>query len=81
MSAPRYNPPPNPYLSGREKEIILHTAQGHAAKWIASHLHISMHTVKKHRFNAYTKLGVSNAPMAVAAAIFQGYLTEEEWLT
>ena len=55
--------------------------QGKNIDWISKHMRLSQHTVKNHRYRAYSKLGVSTAPAAVAAAIFEGQITEEEWLT
>ena len=68
-------------LSNRERQVLVHTAQGKDILWISKHLRLSRHTIKHHRYSAYSKLGVSTAAHAVAAAIFDGQITEEEWLT
>ncbi|PRR75045.1 response regulator transcription factor [Neomoorella humiferrea] len=47
-------------LSKREKEIFLLARRGLKNKEIATHLHISAHTVHNHLLNIYRKLGISN---------------------
>ena len=47
-------------LTPRERQIIHSILHGHASKAIASHLDISVETVKLHRKNAYRKLTVRN---------------------
>lgn len=55
-------------LSEREKEILLLIKQGLPSKLIADTLHISLHTVNRHRQNIISKLSVANSIEAVMAA-------------
>lgn len=52
-------------LTAREKEILELLSKGLLYKEIASHLSISIDTVKRHCFNIYEKLHVSNRTEAV----------------
>lgn len=47
-------------LSKREKEIVLHLAQGDTNSQMARELYISPHTIRTHISNIYKKLDVSN---------------------
>jgi DNA-binding NarL/FixJ family response regulator len=49
-----------PLLSGREKEIVQHVAQGFRNREIGEKLFISEQTVKNHLHNIFDKLGVSD---------------------
>ena len=55
-------------LSAREKEILELLVRG-LLKEIAASLGISMETVKRHCFNIYQKLHVSNRSEAIAVNI------------
>ncbi len=55
-------------LTAREVEILRLIAAGMRNQEIASHLFISLSTVKRHVANAYGKLGVSHRTEAVARA-------------
>lgn len=61
-------------LSGREKEILRLIKQGKASKQIAADLHISVHTVSRHRQNILEKLSVNNSVEAVQAATEMGLI-------
>lgn len=52
-------------ISQREKEILLHVAQGFTYKEIADQLYLSPETVKKHLGNCYRKLGAGNKLQAL----------------
>lgn len=53
-------------LPPRQLEIILLLAEGMSFKEIADHLGIAFSTVNSHASRAYARLGVKNAPQAVA---------------
>lgn len=55
-------------LSDREKDILHLIRNGLLSKEIADRLHISVHTVNRHRQNILQKLSVSNSMEAVRAA-------------
>ncbi len=52
-------------LSAREKEILQHLAKGLLYKEISAELNISQETVRKHVYNIYEKLHVSNRVEAI----------------
>lgn len=58
----------NQILSGREKEILKCVGNGLASKEIAEQLHISLHTVNRHRQNILEKLRVKNSIEALKVA-------------
>ena len=62
-------------LSDRELEILLLVARGMGNQQIASSLHLSEATVKRHLANIYPKIGVSSRGEAVSKAL------KEEWIT
>ena len=62
-------------LSKRELEILLQAARGMSNRIIASHLHITEATVKRHLANIYPKIGVGSRGEAVRVAL------EKEWFT
>lgn len=62
-------------LSGRELEVLLLTARAMSNSQIASHLHISEGTVKRHLTNIYAKLGVSSRSDAAKQALTSGLIT------
>ena len=65
-------------ISKREMEVLALIAEGLLQKQIASRLDISAHTVNEHIQHIYSKLGVQNAPAAVAKAYRSGILPAEE---
>ena len=62
-------------LSNRELEILLLIARAMSNNQIASRLHISEGTVKRHLTNIYTKLGVCSRADAAKKALTSGLLT------
>jgi DNA-binding NarL/FixJ family response regulator len=55
-------------LSGREMEILQYTIKGWDAKQIAAHLNLSVHTVRKHTANIYTRLHVNSKAQVIHLA-------------
>lgn len=55
-------------MSKRELEILQLIGEGHANQEIADRLVITLHTVKKHSSNIFTKLGVTSRTQAVVRA-------------
>jgi len=55
-------------LTEREKEILLHTINGHDAKRIATILDVSVNTVRKHIANIYQKLHVNSKAQIISLA-------------
>ncbi len=53
-------------LTKREEEILRLSMQGYNEKSIADKLHLSVRTVKNHRYNTEKKLGVNNLTNAVS---------------
>ncbi|MFC5051371.1 response regulator [Rubritalea spongiae] len=66
----------NMTISEREHEVLTLIADGHSQKEIAERLEISVYTVTDHLKHIYMKLGVKNAPQAVAKGYTQGLLGE-----
>jgi LuxR family maltose regulon positive regulatory protein len=62
-------------LSSREVEVLSHIAEGFTNQEIAQELVLSLHTVKTHARNIYSKLGVKNRTEAVSKARLLGLLT------
>lgn len=62
-------------LSARELEVLLLTARAMSNSQIATHLHISEGTVKRHLTNIYAKLGVSSRSDAAKKALTSGLIT------
>jgi len=56
----------NDGLTHREREILLHVAQGKTNAEVATELWVAESTVKKHLENVYAKLGVPGRAAAVA---------------
>ncbi len=56
-------------LSPREAQILQQVATGHSNAAIAQLLHISAHTVRKHRENLMAKLGLHNVAEVTAFAV------------
>ncbi|HTP10038.1 MAG TPA: response regulator transcription factor, partial [Anaerolineae bacterium] len=61
-------------LSKRELEILQLIGDGYSNLEIADRLVITLHTVKKHSSNIFTKLGVTSRTQAVARARQLGLL-------
>jgi LuxR family maltose regulon positive regulatory protein len=61
-------------LSERELEVLQLIAQGLTNREIASRLYLSLHTVKAHSRNIYSKLGVHNRTRAVSRGRALGIL-------
>ena len=61
-------------LSDRETEVLKLMAAGLSNQEIAEQLFISIHTVKTHGTNIYTKLGVKRRTQAVSIARATGLL-------
>lgn len=55
-------------VTEREKEILLHTINGHDAKHIAAILDISVLTIRKHIANVYQKLHVNSKAQIISLA-------------
>ena len=62
-------------LTNREKEILVHLAQGKTNKEISKELTLSTSTVRNHISNIFLKLNIANRSQATAIAIFSGLLT------
>ncbi len=61
-------------ITNREKEILIHLAQGRTNKEISQSLMLSTSTVRNHISSIFTKLRVANRSQATAIAIFAGLL-------
>jgi ATP/maltotriose-dependent transcriptional regulator MalT len=61
-------------LSDRELEVLVLVARGFANRQIATQLHISEATVKRHLANIYEKIGVRSRSDAVRTAL------NEQWI-
>jgi DNA-binding NarL/FixJ family response regulator len=65
-------------ISARELEILVLVGQGLSNGQIASRLHLSEATVKRHLSNVYPKLGVSSRGEATRKAFGEGWITERD---
>jgi DNA-binding NarL/FixJ family response regulator len=61
-------------LSGREKEVLQCLAKGMSVQKISDSLFISVHTVRRHRYNIMQKLGRKNMADLTRYAIAKGYI-------
>jgi DNA-binding NarL/FixJ family response regulator len=59
-------------ISARELEVLVLAGRGLSNAQIASRLHLSEATVKRHLGNAYPKMGVSSRGEAVSRALSEG---------
>jgi DNA-binding NarL/FixJ family response regulator len=66
------------FLSARELEILLLTARGLSNQQIASSLHLTEATIKRHLANVYQKMGVHSRGQASREALFREWITIEE---
>jgi DNA-binding NarL/FixJ family response regulator len=65
-------------LSARELEILLLAARGLSNHQIASSLHLSEGTVKRHLANLFQKMGVGSRGQASREALLREWITIEE---
>jgi DNA-binding NarL/FixJ family response regulator len=65
-------------LTARELEILLLAARGLSNEHIASSLHLSEATVKRHLANVYIKMGVHSRGEASKEALIREWITIEE---
>ncbi len=61
-------------LTGREREVLQLVADGHTTQAVAELLHISHHTVTRHRANLMQKLNVHNQVELIRAALSKGLI-------
>lgn len=67
-------------ITNREKEVLIHLAQGKTNKEISQNMVLSTSTVRNHISNIFTKLQISNRSQATAIAIYAGLLTPESFM-
>ncbi|MDP8951069.1 MAG: response regulator transcription factor [Actinomycetota bacterium] len=65
-------------LTARQLEVLLLSARGLSNDRIASSLHISDATVKRHLANVYEKMGVGSRHEAAREALMRDWITIEE---
>jgi DNA-binding NarL/FixJ family response regulator len=65
-------------ISARELEILLLVARGLSNQQVASSLHLSEATVKRHLANIYPKMGVASRGEAMREALQRDWITIEE---
>jgi DNA-binding NarL/FixJ family response regulator len=63
-------------LTIREKEVLKLLAEGKRTEEISAVLHISPHTVRRHRYNIMEKLGLDNLADLLKYAIAHHYLVD-----
>jgi DNA-binding NarL/FixJ family response regulator len=68
-------------LSGRELEVLLQAARGMSNRQIATSLHLSEATVKRHLATIYPKIGVSSRGEAVRTALSRGWISPRDMTT
>ena len=61
-------------ITPREREVVLHIAEGWTTKEIAEKLFVSKHTVESHRQNILLKLGLKNSAELVKYALKKGWV-------
>jgi DNA-binding NarL/FixJ family response regulator len=64
-------------LSGREREVLRHVADGLASKEIASRLHLSPKTIEMHRRNIMRKLDIHSVAELTKYAVREGITSIE----
>lgn len=62
-------------LTGREREVLIHVAEGYKNRETAERLGVSVKTVEKHRANLMKKLDLHSAAELTAYAIANGLMT------
>ncbi len=72
--SPATPPKPASTLTGREREILVHVAQGKTNKETAAQLGISVRTVEAHRDSLMKKLGIRTVAGLTRYALEQGLL-------
>ena len=65
-------------ITNREKEVLIHLAQGKTNNQISKELMLSTSTVRNHISSIFTKLRISNRSQATALAIYSGLMNEEK---
>ena len=63
-------------LSARELEVLVLVARGLSNARVASSLHISEATVKRHLANVYEKIGAHSRTEATRKALDEGWISE-----
>ena len=63
---------PNPILTGREREVLQHVADGETSARIAAKLGVSIKTVETHRKQIMDKLGIRSIAGLTKYALRQG---------
>jgi two-component system response regulator NreC len=61
-------------LTGRERQVLQLVSDGHTTQAVAEILHISRHTVTRHRANLMQKLNVHNQVELLRAALAKGLI-------
>ncbi len=61
-------------LSHREKEVLHCLAMSMSTQQISNSLYISIHTVRRHRYNIMQKLNMKNTTDLIKYAISEGYI-------
>jgi DNA-binding NarL/FixJ family response regulator len=67
-------------LTPREEQVVALVAEGLSNREISGELRVSQHTVKKHLFRIFEKLGVSSRVELVLYAVNNGSPLGAEWL-
>lgn len=65
-------------LTDREREVLIHLAQGEVNKSIAKKLDVSVRTIEAHRLNLRRKLNIDSAAGLTKYALEQGWITITE---
>ena len=65
-------------ITTREKEVLIHLAQGKTNNQISKELMLSTSTVRNHISSIFAKLRISNRSQATALAIYSGLMGEEK---
>jgi DNA-binding NarL/FixJ family response regulator len=68
-------------ISDRELEVIVLVARGFSNRQVATQLHISEATVKRHLANIYEKIGVGSRGDAVRTALTEQWIGFHEMLS
>jgi len=65
-------------LSGRELEVLLMVARGMSNQQIATSLHLSEATIKRHLANIYPRIGVTSRGEAVRKALSEKWISSRD---